>query len=842
MSKEFVKNLVIVESPAKAKTIEKFLGKDFIVKSSFGHIRDLSKKDSGVDIKNGFKPNYEIDTDKIDVIKELRRISKSAETIWLASDEDREGEAIAWHLYEALELQDSNTKRIVFNEITESAIKRAINNPRKIDKNLVDAQQARRVLDRLVGFELSPVLWKKVKGGLSAGRVQSVAVRLIVDRENEIKSFVPEEYFKVSGVFKTQKNQTLKTELSTKFENEKLASEFLNLAKSAKFYVDLVDTKPGKKSPSAPFTTSTLQQEASRKLNFSVSRTMVVAQKLYEGGHITYMRTDSVNLSETAIEMAKEVISSTYGANYSQPRQFTTKSKGAQEAHEAIRPAYMHKVSPDGLSNDEKRLYDLIRKRTIASQMSDAIVERTTIKIKGSNFDPHFVAKGEVIKFDGFLAVYFESKDDEEDDEIEGLLPSVAIGEELQRDLIDAVQKYTHHLPRYTEASLVKKLEELGIGRPSTYAPTLSNIQQREYVVKETREGSKREYCILKLVQQNISRTSEIENHGAEKDKIFPTDIGSVVCNFLTENFDDILDYNFTANIEREFDEIAHGERPWGEMLGNFYSPFHDKVEETTKNAERASGERILGVDPVSGKNVVARIGRYGSIVQIGDANDEEKPKFAGIPKENSIEKITLDEALKLFDLPKEIGLYENEVMTVAIGRFGPYIKHNSAFYSIPKAENPLSISVERAIEIIEEKRLKEKNKFIRVYDSEPNIQVLNGPYGAYITDGEYNYKIPKGTEPTTLSLEDCKKIIADNEGKAKRPVRKSKAASKTVTKSSNSKSTSKKSINSSTSTSKKTSVRRTKKVEEDFGEEEYIPPAPSFKKPNVFIRKKADK
>ncbi|HVA97555.1 MAG TPA: type I DNA topoisomerase [Bacteroidia bacterium] len=779
------KNLVIVESPAKAKTIEGFLGKEFTVRSSFGHVRDLAKKGISVDTANNFTPVYEISADKEKVISELKKLSKASEMVWLATDEDREGEAISWHLFETLKLTEKNTKRIVFHEITEKAIKNAIEHPRGIDKNLVDAQQARRILDRLVGFELSPVLWKKIKPSLSAGRVQSVAVRLIVEREREIIAFKSVSTYKVVANFQTEK-AILKAELNEKFRTKEEANAFLKKCVAAKFMIENLEVKPAKKSPAAPFTTSTLQQEASRKLGFSVAQTMMVAQRLYEAGKITYMRTDSVNLSDTAIEQATEEITSAYGKNYLNIRQYKTKSKGAQEAHEAIRPSYINKHSVDGESN-EKRLYDLIWKRTIASQMSDAELEKTVATIGVSTSNEKFVAQGEVLKFDGFLKVYLESSDDEtnEDENQKGMLPPIKKGEQLNPLEISATERYSHHPARYTEASLVKKLEELGIGRPSTYAPTISTVQKRGYVVKEDREGHERKYNFLVLKQEKISEEIKTENTGAEKSKLFPTDIGIVVNDFLVEHFKNIMDYNFTASVEEEFDEIAEGKLTWSKMLERFYKPFHKTVEDTSDNSERASGERLLGVDPASGKNIYARIGRFGPLVQIGEGNNEnEKPKFASLKKDQRLESITLADALDLFRLPRKAGEFEDKEMTVAIGRFGPYIKHNNAFYSIRKEYDPLTISAETAKEIILAKREADKNKIIKTFPENETVRVLNGRWGAYIAIEKENYKIPKGTVAETLTLEDCLKIAAaDTRTFKKKPFGKKvveKTASKT--------------------------------------------------------------
>lgn len=765
------KNLVIVESPAKAKTIEKFLGKEYEVMSSMGHIRDLSDKGLGIDFDNNYAPQYEVSPDKKKVVSELKKAVKSAETVWLASDEDREGEAIAWHLAEELKLKKENTKRIVFHEITKDAILRAIENPREIDKNLVDAQQARRVLDRIVGFEISPILWRKVRPSLSAGRVQSVAVRLIVEREREINNFVAESSYKVSAVFTSKDaNGTqvvLPAELSKRFKTKEEAYAFLELCKNAQFLVDSIEKKPAKKSPAPPFTTSTLQQEASRKLGFSVSQTMRVAQQLYESGKITYMRTDSVNLSGLAINTAKNEIISMAGEEYVKIRKFTTRSKGAQEAHEAIRPTYMNAHSVSGTAW-EKRLYELIWKRTIASQMADAKLEKTNIYINVSGSKHQFVASGEVIVFDGFLKVYLESTDDE-NTEKSGILPTMKKGESLAPKEILAQERFTQRPPRYTEASLVRKLEELGIGRPSTYAPTISTIQNRKYVEKGNRPALKRNFNELKLKSGKITDSKKSENYGAEKGKLFPEDIGLVVNDFLIEYFPNIMDYNFTANVEVEFDQIAEGKVKWTQSIDSFYKRFHPVVEETLKNSERHVGERILGVDPKSGRQLSVKIGRYGPIAQIGTSDEEEKPLFASLRKTQSIENITLEEALELFKLPREIGDFEGKGMTVAIGRFGPYVRHDGKFYSIPKSDDPLDITAERAIEIIEAKREADKNKIINTFGENEEIQVLNGRYGPYISFEKNNYKIPKKMDAKALTEEQCREIIASQADKVKK-------------------------------------------------------------------------
>jgi len=759
------KNLVIVESPAKAKTIEKFLGSDYHVMSSFGHIRDLAEKGIGIDFENNYEPQYVVSTDKKKLVSELKKASKEAETVWLASDEDREGEAIAWHLYEELKLKKDNTRRIVFHEITKDAILHAIETPRDIDVNLVDAQQARRVLDRIVGFELSPILWRKVRPSLSAGRVQSVAVRLIVEREREINQFVPEASYRVNALFSSIDNAgkavELKAELPQRFATKAEALAFLETCKNAEFSVDNIVTKPAKKSPAPPFTTSTLQQEAARKLGFSVAQTMQVAQRLYEAGKITYMRTDSVNLSDLALGTSKAEIISMAGQKYVHTRQFNTKTKGAQEAHEAIRPTYMNAHTVEG-SSQEKRLYELIWKRTIASQMSDAELEKTSIYISVSGSSLQLVASGEVIVFDGFLKVYMESNDDEADVENESLLPAMKNGEKLTSIEIVAQERFSQKPPRYGEASLVRKMEELGIGRPSTYAPTISTIQNRSYVEKGDRPADKRDSNVLKLKDGKITDQIKSENTGAEKSKLFPTDIGTVVNDFLTGYFPDILNYNFTADVEQEFDSIADGKIKWTKSIDKFYKKFHPIVEDTMKNSERQVGERILGVDPKSGRQLSVKIGKYGPLAQIGTVEEEEKPVFASLRRDQSIESITFEEALELFKLPRQLGEYEDKVMTVAIGRFGPYIRHDGSFYSLPKTDDPMDVSTERAIEIIEEKREVERNKVIQTLGENGEIQVLNGRFGPYFTFEKVNYKIfPKGTDPATLTLERCQELIA---------------------------------------------------------------------------------
>ena len=779
------KNLVIVESPAKAKTIEKFLGKDYKVMSSYGHIRDLKTKEFSIDIEHDYAPQYVIPADKKKLVSELKSEAKSAEQVWLASDEDREGEAISWHLYEVLGLKPENTKRIVFHEITKNAILHAIETPRDININLVNAQQARRVLDRIVGFELSPILWRKVKPALSAGRVQSVAVRLIVEREREINEFVSEAAFRVIANFILPDGTTvLKAELNRRLKDKKEVEAFLESCKNASFTIDDITTKPVKKSPAPPFTTSTLQQEAARKLGYSVSQTMMIAQRLYESGLITYMRTDSVNLSDLALGTAKEAIIETYGEKYYKFRQYHTKSKGAQEAHEAIRPTYISNVEV-GSSSQEKKLYELIRKRTIACQMADAELERTTISVGISGQTERFVAVGEVISFEGFLQAYMESNDDEVEREQEnGLLPPVKLHEVLSLKDIVATERFTQRPPRYTEASLVRRLEELGIGRPSTYAPTIQTIQNREYVVKGDKEGVERTYTIISLSKGKIKETEKTEMVGADRNKLMPTDIGTVVNDFLMEYFPDVLDYNFTASVEKEFDSVAEGELVWTKAIDKFYKIFHPIVEATAAvKTEHKVGERQLGIDPKSGNPVFVKIGRYGPVVQIGvaHADDKEapKPQFASLMKGQSIDTITLEEALKLFDLPRTVGEYEGKVMVAAVGRFGPFIRHDGKFVSIPKDLNPLTITAEEAIALIDGKREKDEQRFIKKFEEDPEMEILKGRFGPYISYQKANYRIPKTvTDPTILTLEDCKKIIAEAGEKpaAKKTTRKKKA------------------------------------------------------------------
>lgn len=762
------KNLVIVESPAKAKTIEGFLGKDYKVESSFGHIRDLSSKNMGVDVEDSFNPNYEIPADKKDVVSRLKKEVKSSEVVWLATDEDREGEAIAWHLYDTLKLNNKITKRIVFHEITKTAIHKAVDNPREIDYHLVDAQQARRVLDRLVGFELSPVLWRKVKQGLSAGRVQSVAVRLIVEREREIQKFEAASSYRVVAEFTNGDKQLFKAELPQRFSTKEEAQHFLEQSSKSSFTVDKVEKRPGKKTPAAPFTTSTLQQEAARKLGYSVGQTMSVAQKLYEAGKISYMRTDSVNLSDDAMAAVKNEIETLYGTEFSNPKKYQNKMKGAQEAHEAIRPTYMSEHEA-GTDRSEQRLYDLIWKRTIASQMSDAKIERTTVTIDVSEADAHLQAKGEVIVFEGFLKAYLEGTDDDDQEEQKGVLPRLHEGESLLLQSMDATERFTRHPARFTEASLVKKLEELGIGRPSTYAPTISTVQRRGYVEKEEKEGKERKYTQLYIDKSVVKEHVLTETVGAEKNKLTPTDIGLVVNDFLVSNFDQILDYHFTASVEAEFDQIAMGEKEWKAMLGAFYENFHNKVEDVKEHAERAVGERLLGVDEKTGKNIYVRIGRFGPMVQLGETSDEEeKPKFASLRKGQSIESITFEEAIDLFKLPRKLGEYEGKVVTAAIGRFGPYLSHNKKFVSL-KVDDPLDVTLERAIELIEEKRQADLDKIINIYDDEePVIEVLKGRWGPYIASEKVNYKIPKDIDAASLSREDCLKVMKENPPKKK--------------------------------------------------------------------------
>jgi DNA topoisomerase I len=769
-------NLVIVESPAKAKTIGKFLGKDFIVTSSMGHIRDLEKKDFGIDIKNKYQPKYVVSDDKKKVVAELKKLTKEAKFVWLASDEDREGEAIAWHLQQELKLKPENTKRIVFHEITREAILEAVNHPRSIDINLVNAQQARRVLDRIVGFEISPVLWKKVKPSLSAGRVQSVAVRLIVEREREIMNFDSTSSFRVTALFLAKSADgsftEVKAELSKRFDTEKEATAFLEKCKNAGFTVADITKRPTRRTPAPPFTTSTLQQEASRKLGFSVSQTMSIAQRLYESGKITYMRTDSVNLSSLALNSAAQKIGELHGEKYIKTRQYKTKTKGAQEAHEAIRPTYIREETVPG-TVQEKRLYELIWKRTIASQMADALLEKTLITIDISDTPEKFTATGEVIVFDGFLKVYMESTD--EDTNTQGgqlLLPAVGVKEKLRAQSIQATEKFTQRPPRYTEASLVKGLEELGIGRPSTYAPTITTIQNRDYVVKEDRPGKERQYILLELTGNKINKSVKSEIAGAEKTKLFPTDIGIVVTDFLTDHFIQIMDYNFTASVELDLDEIAEGNQVWYEVIDRFYHPFHEKIGNVLMKSEKTRGERILGTDTISGRQVSVKIGRFGPIAQLGESSpgkEEDKPQFASLRTGQHIETITLEEALELFKMPRDLGVFEEKTVSVGIGRFGPYVRHNSQFISLTKNDDPYSVTLNRAIELIRNKREKADKAILKTFEKEPDLKILNGRWGPYIVFKKENFKIPKGTKAEQLSLEECMKIVSEGNSKTRK-------------------------------------------------------------------------
>ncbi|NLR92415.1 type I DNA topoisomerase [Flammeovirga agarivorans] len=774
------KNLLIVESPAKAKTIEKYLGEGYTVRSSYGHVRDLKKGNDAIDVEHNFSPQYEVSPDKKDVIRELKKLTKEAETVWLATDDDREGEAISWHLQETLKLENKETKRIVFREITKTAIQTAIKSPRTIDYDLVNAQQARRILDRLVGFELSPVLWKKIQRGLSAGRVQSVAARLVVEREREIESFKAKDFFKVVASFDLGNGKSLEAELSTKFNSKEDAESFLNDCIGADFSISDIKTKPGKKTPAPPFTTSTLQQEASRKLGYSVASTMSLAQRLYEAGHITYMRTDSLNLSNEAIASATEEIARVYGNDFVQERHFKTSNKGAQEAHEAIRPTNFknHKLKLD--DNREARLYDLIWKRAVASQMADAKLERTTAEITTAKRAEKFVARGEVVKFEGFLKAYIESNDDDhdEDEETKGMLPPLNVNQAMPLNEINATQRFSRPPARYTEASLVKTLEEKGIGRPSTYAPTISTIQRREYVIKEARDGKERNYTKLVLADNKIQEKSLTETYGSEKGKLFPTNMGMVVNDFLVKHFPKVVDYSFTANVEEQFDEIAHGNLEWQNMLNTFYKPFHENVIETEENADRAEAhaERVLGTDPQTGKPVITRLGRFGPIVQIGDQEDEEK-KFASLRKGQYLESITLEDALELFKLPRTLGKFEDKVVVAAIGRFGPYIRHDGKFVSLGKEYAPETVELETAIELIKAKREADAKKLIKTFEEEEDLQLLNGRWGAYIKYGKQNVKIPKELKEKAeeLTYEEVKKIIEE----APAPKAKGKAAAK---------------------------------------------------------------
>lgn len=827
------KNLIIVESPAKAKTIKKFVGKDFEVISSKGHVRDLPKKDLGIDVVKNFTPKYEVLSDKKKLIEEIKEMANSAEIVWLATDDDREGEAISWHLMEAAKIDPEKVKRIVFHEITKPAIEKALAHPRELDIDLVNAQQARRILDRLVGFELSPVLWKKVKPQLSAGRVQSVAVKLIVEREHEIQAFQSTSQFRILGDFVSCENPAaeLQAELNKKFDKKEDAHSFMTDCVKSTFKIESIDKQPGKRSPSAPFTTSTLQQEASRKLGFSVSKTMIVAQQLYEAGYITYMRTDSLNLSEVALQDAQEQINVLYGEEYHKQRRYVTKNKNAQEAHEAIRPTSManHTIPADTFA---KRLYELIWKRTIASQMSDATLERTIISIPVDKREEKFIATGEVILFQGFLKVYIESKDEDED-EVKGLLPVLKNGEALNYKLIEAVQRYAQPPARYTEASLVKKLEELGIGRPSTYAPTISIIQKREYVVKETRPGKERDILKLTLKNGDVKESVKNEKYGNEKDKLFPTDIGIVVNDYLQNNFEDIMDYSFTAEVEKKFDDIAEGGIEWQKMLDNFYGKFHDSVDQAIAYSTKASGERLLGTDPQSGENIYVKLGRYGPMAQIGEQTAEAKPRYARLKSTQFIETITLEEALELFKLPRTLGEYEEQTVSIGLGRFGPYVKTGDKFISIPKGEDPLEISLERAIELIEQKKKLDKEREPRVlglhndkeiavavgrygpyikydgsnitlekgtdvsamtlesaidylvnaknknvlvtYNEDENLKVMNGRYGAYLTNGADNFRLPKGIIPENITYSEAVEIMKTTTPTAKKTIRRTK-------------------------------------------------------------------
>lgn len=775
------KNLIIVESPAKAKTINKYLGDNFVVTSSYGHIRDLPSSGLAIDLTNNYEPQYEVSDDKEKVIKELKKLAKDANDIYLATDEDREGEAIAWHLCQVLNLNPATAKRVTYTEITEKAVKNAVANPRKLNMDLVNAQQARRVLDRLVGYELSPVLWRKVKPSLSAGRVQSVAVRLIVEREREINNFQPTSSFKIVAFFtvkdKNGKAVILKAESLGKYATEKDAEKYLTELIGATFTVAKTEKKPSKRTPSAPFTTSTLQQEASRKLGFSVTKTMVVAQRLYEAGHITYMRTDSTNLSDLAIANIATVVKQKYGANYHKSRQYANKNASAQEAHEAIRPSEVANQNPD-LDRDEERLYDLIWKRTVASQMSDAELEKTIISISNDKNKDILQATGEMILFDGFLKVYNESTDDEEENEDSGdkLLPPLNEGDRLPLKEMTATQRFTKPAPRYTEASLVKRLEELGIGRPSTYAPTITTIQKRNYVVKDSREGTERKYQVLKLSADKVTVATQKEITGTEKNKLFPTDIGMLVTDFLVDNFKEILDYGFTADVEQRFDEIAEGQIEWHQMIDEFYKPFHETIDTTTKESKRVTGERSLGTEPGTNEPVIARMGKFGPMIQIGDSADEsKKPKYARLRAGQSIETITLEQAMDLFKLPRTLGEFEGKEVKTSVGRFGPYVQHNSKFVSLRKDQDPFEITLEEAVELIENKREADANKQILHFE-EAGIEVLNGRWGPYIKKGKENYKIPKGTNAELLTLDDCLALI---EKQAQAPKKSSRFAKK---------------------------------------------------------------
>ena len=779
---DMTKNLVIVESPAKAKTIEGFLGKEYTVKSSYGHVRDLNKNTLSVNIEKDFEPEYEISDDKKALVAELKKLSNQAQTIWLASDEDREGESISWHLYEALDLKNKDTKRIVFHEITKTAILNAIENPRTIDMDLVAAQQARRVLDRLVGYELSPLLWKKVKPSLSAGRVQSVAVRLIVEREEEIKNFQQTSSYRVTAQFSFIQNgqeHTIAAEMPNRFETEKEARAFVESCVNASYQVENIEKKPASRYPAPPFTTSTLQQEAARKLGFSVANTMRLAQQLYESGKITYMRTDSVNLSSLALGMAKKEITENYGAEYVKTRQYQTKTKGAQEAHEAIRPTYLDQHTIKGTA-DERRLYELIWKRTIASQMADAQLERTNVNIGISSSDKTFTATGEVILFDGFLKVYMESYDDDRAEDKMSVLPPIEVGMNLDLEKMEAQQRYTRHPLRYTEASLVKKMEELGIGRPSTYAPTISTIQKREYVTRGDISGVTQTFNVITLKNNKITEKTGKENYGAEKGKLLPTDIGVLVNRFLLQYFENIIDYNFTANVEKEFDQISEGQCAWNKMIKDFYGVFHKQVVSTTENSGKFSGEKLLGVDPATGKNVYVKVGRFGPVAQIGDTESEEKPRFAGLRKDQSIDSITLEEVLKLFEFPRILGQFEDKEVSVSVGRFGPYVKHNNTFYSLAKTDNPATIDIERAIEIIGEKRQKDVENTILTFENDPEMKVLNGRFGPYVSYKKKNYRIAKDVDPKSLTYDDCLELVeADPKAAPKKAAPKRKTTTK---------------------------------------------------------------
>ncbi len=783
-----LKNLVIVESPAKAKTIEKFLGKDYKVMSSYGHIRDLKKHSFSIDVDNGFEPIYEIPDDKKALVGELRSAAKEAQTVWLASDEDREGEAIAWHLSEVLGLDPKTTRRIVFHEITKGAILDAIAHPRTIDMNLVDAQQARRVLDRIVGFELSPVLWKKIKPSLSAGRVQSVAVRLIVEREQEIKAFKPDRYFRLTGVFATAGGARFRAELGRRLADEADARTFLGKCAGSSYTVTGVDVHPLKKSPAAPFTTSTLQQEASRKLGMTVAQTMMVAQKLYENGLITYMRTDSLNLSQVALAAIAQEITATHGEAYLKQRHYHTSSKGAQEAHEAIRPTYIDRRKIEGTAQ-ERRLYDLIWKRTVASQMADAQIEKTVVEITPAGSADHFSASGEVVKFDGFLRVYIEGRDEADASVDEAAtLPAMAVGDAVTNESLAATERYTQQPPRYTEASLVKKMEELGIGRPSTYAPTISTIQARDYVAKGESAGTQRTIKTITMdAAGDIAESEHTETYGADKGKLVPTDVGVVVNGFLTQYFPDILDYNFTAGIEEKFDAIADGKMSWNGQMGKFYENFHPAVEEAEKmRLEHKVGERLLGTDPASGEPVSVKIGRYGPLVQIGSNDSETKPRFASLLKGQSLETITLEEALRLFDFPRVLGTFEDKDVSVGIGRFGPYVRHDNKYVSIPKDEVPAAVTLDRAIELIEAKRAEDANRVLLAFEQEPELQVLRGRFGPYIAYKGTNYKLPRGTTPETaaaMTFEQVMEVVNTPAAAPKRATRRTTATRKKSTK-----------------------------------------------------------